>query len=127
MSKNSERRFGQWRFRRLAFSAACAGFAGAAFAGFARGATTWTNSTADGLWKTSGNWDTNSAPDNSTAVVFPAPGPGDGHTVTLPSSPTAQAGGITFNDDYTLTAGRLAVFGDINVATAKTATIASSV
>jgi T5SS/PEP-CTERM-associated repeat protein/autotransporter-associated beta strand protein len=88
-------------------------------------ADVWDNSSGNSLWSTATNWSDNTEPTINDAVVFPSVIPGGMRTITLAINEVSSS--LTFNHDYTLTAGSLLVTtGSINVAGARTATIDTS-
>ncbi len=92
-------------------------------------ADTWDNSTGNSQWSYSFaglelNWADNSEPTINDPVVFPTPIPQGLPNITLSTNEVAST--LTFNDNYTLTAGTLNLGADvISVANGKTATFGS--
>src|SRR5690349_7033011 len=78
---------GNRRFRRLAPRVLASCLVGRAWGGPVVRGTTWTNGTGDGLWNTDGNWLEGVRPGGASEAIFPSPGPGDAHVVTLVNSP----------------------------------------
>lgn len=80
----------------------------------------WDNSNATGAWSTGANWDTNVEPTAADDVTFPL---GLGGTIT--TTTTENALSLTFEDNYTLSGGTLALASgnSISVAGGVTATI----
>lgn len=78
----------------------------------------WDNSNGTGTWSTAANWDTNTEPTSADDVTFPF-----GLAGTITTSTTENALSLTFNDNYTLSGGTLALASgnSINVASGVTA------
>ncbi len=92
--------------------------------GFLIQGSIWDGSSS-AVWTTAGNWDTNAEPISTTEVLFDAPVPGTGSSITLSSGRAAS--GIYFAESYTLTGGSLTLGdGRIDVDATKSATIATN-
>ncbi|BCX49285.1 hypothetical protein HAHE_31930 [Haloferula helveola] len=87
------------------------------------GAVTWDNSSLDGSWSEPTNWDGDVEPSSADDVVFPL---GLGGTITTNSTENALS--LSFDDDYLLDGGTVALASgnSITVAAGKTATISCS-
>ena len=86
-------------------------------------AVTWDNSLATGAWSAPDNWDTNMEPTSADDVVFPF-----GLAGAITTTTTENALSLTFDDDYSLGGGTLALASgnSITVASGMTATIGNS-
>ena len=91
------------------------------------GADTFDGSGGNGAWSTAINWADNTEPTSADPVIFPTPNPFGITSIAL-SAGGEQAQSITFNDNYTMGAGFVTLFGaggPIGVASGKTVSISS--